>query len=350
MIEFSQVTIDQLVIHQIGCKVQGEPVRFSKTPYQLQNDEAVSDLLINYFFKAFKSEAFFNFTHPSDDISQNETFNLVCQVFDDPSAFMPISAQLANKLWEASNHAMIKGGEFYMAFFRNCVVDGEVTEGLGLFKSETKETFLKVYLKDQSFELGAQEGINVKKLDKGCIIFNTEREQGLKVCSIDNINKGNEARFWWDDFLGLKPREDNYYFTNNYLKMCREFVGEVFNTENQVPKADQIDMLNRSIEFFNKKDNFNEQDFEREVMRQPEVIDAFNQYKGYYETENEMPLLSEFDISKSAVSGEKKHFKSILKLDKNFHVYIHGKKNYIERGFDNEKGLSFYKLYFEQES
>ena len=349
MIEFSQVTIDQLVIHQIGCKAQGEPVRFSKTPYQMHNDEAVGDLLISYFFRPFKSEAFFNFSH-AEDLAQNDAFQLAMQVFDEPSTFMSISMKLAERLYEASNHAMIKGGEFYMVLFRNCVVDGEVTDGLGIFKSETKETYLKVYLRDQSFELGAQEGINVKRLDKGCIIFNTEREIGFKVCSIDNVNKGNEARFWLDDFLGLKPREDNYYFTNNYMKMCRDFIGEVFNAENKVPKADQIDILNRSMDYFNKKDAFSEEDFAHEVIRQPEAISAFNQFKEFYEAEQEFPLPTEFDISKSAVKGEKKYFKSILKLDKNFHVYIHGKKNYIERGFDNEKGLNFYKLYFEQES
>ncbi|MBN2743448.1 MAG: nucleoid-associated protein [Marinilabiliaceae bacterium] len=349
MIEFSQVFIDQLVIHHIGCKAQGEPVKFSRTPYQMQNDDAVGELLINYFFRPFKSEAFFHFAH-DEDVSLNEAYRLALQLFDEPLSFLEVSVKLAERLYEASNHAMIRGGEFYMVLFRNVVVDGEVTDGLGIFKSETKETFLKVYLKDQNFELGAQEGINVKRLDKGCIIFNTEREQGLKVCSIDNVNKGNEARFWRDDFLGLKPREDNYYYTNNYMKMCREFIGEVFNAENRVPKADQIDILNRSVDYFNKKDNFSEDDFAHEVIRQPEAISAFNQFKEFYEAEQECPLPTEFDISKSAVKGEKKFFKSILKLDKNFHVYIHGKKNYIERGFDNEKGLNFYKLFFEQES
>ena len=123
MIEFSQVTIDQLVIHQIGCKAQGEPVRFSKTPYQMHNDEAVGDLLISYFFRPFKSEAFFNFSH-AEDLAQNEAFQLAIQVFDEPSTFMSVSMKLAERLYEASNHAMIKGGEFYMVLFRNCVVDG----------------------------------------------------------------------------------------------------------------------------------------------------------------------------------------------------------------------------------
>jgi len=38
-----------------------------------------------------------------------------------------------------------------------------------------------------------------------------------------------------------------------------------------------------------------------------------------------------------------------LKLDGNFHVYIHGNKDMIERGVDDD-GRKYYKLYYEEES
>ena len=152
-----------------------------------------------------------------------------------------------------------------------------------------------------------------------------------------------------EDFLSLKPREDKYFFTNNYLQLCKGFVGEVFNDENNVPRPDQIDLMNRSIDFFAKNPSFDERSFEREVIRQPEVIDAFQDYKSFFESEKQMPLMDSFEISKDAVKEEKKYFKSILKLDKNFHVYVHGKRQYLEKGFDPERGLNFYKLYYEVE-
>ena len=40
---------------------------------------------------------------------------------------------------------------------------------------------------------------------------------------------------------------------------------------------------------------------------------------------------------------------SVLKLDKNFHIYIHGDKKLIEKGFDDGKAMSFYKVYFKEE-
>jgi len=348
MIDFTQTTIENLVVHHIGCRGEGEEARYSKDVLRLQSEEEIVDVLKQYFFKPFKTEAYFNF-HNEEGLEQNLVYNLLAEVFENAGSFYDNSIKIANHLYEQSNHPKIRGGEFYMVLFRNCVVDGEIADAIGIFKSENKDTFLKVYLRDQNFELGAQEGINIKKLDKGCLIFNTEKEIGFKICSIDNINKGNEAQFWQSDFLGLKPREDNYYFTNNYLQMCKGFVGEVFNDENEVPKPDQIDLLNRSMDFFNKNAAFSEKEFEKEVIRQPEVIDAFQDYKGFFESEKNMPLHDSFDISKDAVKGEKKNFKSVLKLDKNFHVYVHGKRQYLEKGFDSQRGLNFYKLYYEVE-
>ena len=44
-----------------------------------------------------------------------------------------------------------------------------------------------------------------------------------------------------------------------------------------------------------------------------------------------------------------KIFKSVLKLDNNFHIYIHGKRELIEQGVD-PNGRKFYKIYYEEES
>ena len=40
--------------------------------------------------------------------------------------------------------------------------------------------------------------------------------------------------------------------------------------------------------------------------------------------------------------------KSVIKLDKNFHIYVHGNRELIEQGED-EKG-KYYKVYFKEES
>ncbi len=81
----------------------------------------------------------------------------------------------------------------------------------------------------------------------------------------------------------------------------------------------------------------------------PEIVDAFQDYKQDYAQKNDVHLFDEFQISDNAVKGQKKHFKSIIKLDKKFHVYVHGGHGDMEKGYDEERGKKFYKLYYESE-
>ena len=55
-----------------------------------------------------------------------------------------------------------------------------------------------------------------------------------------------------------------------------------------------------------------------------------------------------YDISESAVKKQARAYKSVIKLDKNFHIYVHGNRELIEQGED-EKG-KYYKVYFKEES
>lgn len=351
MVESSNSHIENIVVHQMGSKADGGELRLSRACLNLSPDDEMADLLRLYFFKPFSAESYFNMTSETG-VEGNEIFVLAKKLFADHSAFYETSLAIARRLYEASNHPKIRGGELYVALFSDCVVDGQICDALGIFKSESKETFLKIMLKDEhQIELGSQVGINVRKLDKGCIIFNIEEEDGFRVCAVDNVNKGQEARFWMEDFLGLKPREDNYFYTDNYLKMCKGFVSDVYNDENHVTRAEQIDLMNKSIDFFKTNQQFSDDSFTQNVISEPNVIDAFNDYKRQYQERENLstPLPTEFEVSPDAVKAEKKNFKSVIKLDKNFHIYVHGSRYYMEKGYDQEKDLNFYKLFFKME-
>ena len=351
MIESANSTIEQIVVHQMGCKAEGGELRLSVKPLDLHGQDDMADLLRLYFFRPFSTDAYFNLSSDSGP-EGNEVFKFADRVFANPQSFYDVSTFVVRRLFEASNHPKIRGGEFYMTLFRGVVVDGTTCDALGIFKSESKETFIKIMLEDEhQIGLGHQEGINVKKLDKGCIIFNMERQDGFRVCAVDNINRGQEAHFWMEDFLGLRPREDNYFFTDNYLKMCKGFVGDVFNDDNHVTRAEQIDMMNKSINFFQNNQQFSNEEFEQNVLSEPQVISAFNDYRKQFEETQRLPapLPMEFDVSPDAVKSEKKNFKAVIKLDKNFHVYVHGSRYYMEKGYDDQRDLNFYKLFFKVE-
>lgn len=184
------------------------------------------------------------------------------------------------------------------------------------------------------------------------MIFNIEQESGFIISIIDKVSKGNEASFWKKDFLGLAIREDNNYDTMNYLNVCKNFVDNVYSPINAVPRENQIDMQNRTIDFFKQKqdEQFSEDEFKNQVLENPDVVSAFNEYKENFEQENGVNLNDNFKISSDVVRQENKRFKSVLKLDKNFHIYVHGNQTLMERGFDSEKQLNYYKLYFSSES
>ena len=60
-------------------------------------------------------------------------------------------------------------------------------------------------------------------------------------------------------------------------------------------------------------------------------------------------LEDNFDISETAVKKQARIMKSVIKLDKNFHVYVHGKRDMITRGYDHERQMRYYQLYFNEE-
>lgn len=339
------ITIKGIVLHQVGNKLNVEGVKTSAKKMSI--NEEIRNILTSYFFFPFKSNEYFNFYHDSD-LNLNEVFVYASKIFENTDNLYEQSVNLAKHLYEHSTHPKIKGGEFYTVYFKDCIVDGITTDAVGLFKSENKDTFLKVFPSGDGFEIESEKGVNINKLDKGCLIFNIEKENGYVVAVVDNTNKGIEAQYWIDDFLHVRPRRDEYHHTQNILTMCKNFITKELPQQFEVTKADQVDYLNKSVQFFKERDNFNMQDFANEVIGQPAVIDHFNQFKQAYQREQEIELSEQFTISAPAVKKQSRVFKSVIKLDKNFHIYVHGNSELIEQGKD-EKG-KFYKVYYQEES
>jgi hypothetical protein len=131
--------------------------------------------------------------------------------------------------------------------------------------------------------------------------------------------------------------------------MYKEFVVNKLPDEFQITKADQAEMLNKSKKFFKENDNFEIGEFAQNVFDQPQVIDSFNKYRSSYESENDIQLSTEFEISDSAVKKQSRVFKSVIKLDKNFHIYVHGNRDFIVKGFDEKTGMNYYQVFYKNE-
>src|SRR5690606_42060648 len=111
-----------------------------------------------------------------------------------------------------------------------------------------------------------------------------------------------------------------------------QFVAEQIPEDFQVSRADQIDLLNRSANYFKSREEFNQAEFESEVLGDTEVIESFRNYGKNFMANAEYDPEENFQISDHDVKRQARVFKSVLKLDKNFHIYIHGSRELIEKG------------------
>lgn len=346
MINHQDSTLNSIALHKVGNKSEDEGIRLSQS--LLEVDEDIRQLLLSYFLSPFKNSQYYQLYHDTD-LKLNEVYSYVSEIFDNPDTLYEQSVNIAKHLYEQSTHPKVKSGELYVAYLNDCVVGGETVDAVGIFKSESKDVFLKVYPSGSGYVLESEEGINISKLDKGCLIFNTERDKGYIVSVVDNTSKGSEAHYWIDDFLHVQQRNDSYAKTENAIALCKSFINERMPEEFAVNRAEQADMLSQSAKFFKENDSFDIDEFANEVMQQPDIIDSFKAYRNDFAYERDIELPDSFDISGDAVKRKARVLKSVIKLDKNFHIYVHGNRELIERGTDPATGMQYYRLLFNSE-
>jgi hypothetical protein len=133
------------------------------------------------------------------------------------------------------------------------------------------------------------------------------------------------------------------------MNITKYYIAKELPEEFEINKTEQIDLLNRSAEYFKTHDKFDKADYEKEVFKDSKMIKSFRKFDESYRNENDIDYEDSFEISTSAVKEGIKSFKSVLKLDKNFHIYIHGDVELIKQGVEKD-GRKFYKIYYEREA
>ncbi len=349
MLQISDIRLSGLATHYVGNGAAGDVLELSGTLVEVDTEELRS-VLLHAFLQPFREAPSYHLWHPAD-LKLNEVAHFVGGIFADPSTLLQNSVRLAQHLHDITALPQIKSGELHVAYFTGCPVDGRLTDAVGLYKTESRNRYLKLSTDGRgTYTFHPDEGVDPERIDKACLIFNVDTEQGYRVHVTDRTAKGGEAQFWKDTFLKVRAAADEYHATEDYLRLTKDFIQEQVPAEFKVERVQQIDMLAKTAGYFKKAGQFSRDDFEQEVFSDPGVIQSFRSYEQQYAADRDIPVRDAFDISGAAVKKAGRTMKSVLKLDKNFHVYIHGKRELIERGFDEETGLNFYKIYFEEES
>ncbi len=346
--DLSDSSLVKVSVHFVGNKGNGDEITLSKAPLDLkEKDKAI---LKGPFLSRFSDELNKYAFHHLNSLDYNEVYNFCLQIFADTETFHVNSVNIAKHLYESIMHPKIKPGELYICLYENCLFNDAYVEAIGIYKTETRSNFLDLSIEESEFSLVVREGVEVSKFDKGCIIFPTNSENGFDVLIADNASKGDEAVFWRDTFLAVLPQANEYFQTNQFLTLTKQFIAKQAPEEFNLSKTEQIDLLNKSVEYFRGNEAFDKDKFENEVFFEKDIIKSFREFGDNYAESNDLEIPEKFGISTQAVKKQARVFKSVLKLDSNFHVYIHGDKDLIEKGYDEGLGKSFYKIYFDEES
>lgn len=346
MLDLTNATLQGIAVHRIGNKLNEGELICSKKELKLKDD--LKSLVSGWFLNAFRSPVWFHF---NPDNIKPAGIQAASEIFANREKLLFQSVNLAKHLFECTAHPKIKEGELYVCYFTGGMLDEEELDFIGIFKSESKDTYLKVGVEESVFQLTAEEGINIHKLDKGCLVFNTEADVGYRLCIVDTVSSGEEARYWKYEFLDIKPRNDSYFKTNSLINLTRDFCKDILVEENNVSPLDRMAVMNDSVRYMEKNSSFSMEQFEQEVLQEPTVIEAFQDYKRNYQSLKENNYeLTDIEVAPEAMKKNSKFFKHAVKLDKNFHLYIHGNPQMMERGYDEEKGMKYYKLFYTNET
>ena len=347
MLEFSAAQIEKMGLTWVGNKGRFEGVSIPKQTLVPLHDVA-QDMLTHAFLRPFEKMEYFYFFH-EEDVSNHPVFQSCMTIFNEPEKFSEAVTQITQRLYENMEDAKVKGGEFFIALFDQVALQGEMTRAVALVKIQSKDPYLKVERTAEAHVLNVFEGIPLHKLETAALIYEMDEAEGFRICVIDTVSKKNDRSFWKDDFLRIRPIEDNYFNTRHYISLSGEFISQKLPKEFETERADQLDLLYRSGLYFKENEQFEIDDFAEKMFSEPEQQTAFKEFRDSYSKAYAVPLEDQFDISPPAVKKEFKILKSVIKLDKNFHIYVHGRRDLIERGYDEDKGKKYYKVFFDDE-
>ena len=349
MISRKNASISKFIIHKVGNKFNDTKNAFSDKLVDF--DEASYDLMLPFLLRPFSSVVqSYRFNHHAN-IALNEINSYSAQIFNDDEAFIEVSKHIVTHLYEQSTSANIKTGDVLVVMFEGIEFREITTNAIGIFKIENKVNFFQTYLENNSYDVLVQKGISSKKVDKGCLILNQSDTEGNIILSVDN--NSYDANYWLNQFLNIKYADDANNHTQQYIELCKEFSTEILKTTYGAQQ--QNTFLAKTIDFFKENEVVNVERFKDEIFEEDKHKTLFDDYKKTFEDEQNLIIRNQFDVAESVVNKEKKKIKTDIKLDTNIQIKLdidapEASSEYLERGYDEDKKMHYYKVFFNVEN
>lgn len=344
---FRRAKLTALSLARVGNPLRSEPLRTSKELCKFSEEDAA--VLTPSFLKPFKNLEAKQFAHHSS-LELNEVYRYAGTIFADAKNLLDHGRKIARHLYNTSKHPNIKPGDLCIALINDLLVDGEPRQALSLIKSESRVPFLEIADDDGNLQLITHQGIAPDKIDKGCIIVDQDKEGGYLAYTFDKGSSG--THFWMRDFLGVKFRKDDDYMTRRYADMCVSFAKE--GLPDEVGAEERSRIAGQTMSYFEERDEFDLKHFREEALKEPEIIEKFDAFRGNQDEEDGGALDEKFTIAKKAARKAGTRFRSTMKLDCGVNLsftpsFTEDGEDAFERGFDDAKGRKFVKIYYDEE-
>ncbi|MBK8092910.1 MAG: nucleoid-associated protein [Verrucomicrobiaceae bacterium] len=351
-LRLNTATATRAVLAKIGNPQREEPLQTSKEVFEIAEKD--QEVLTALFLKPFKNLVAHRFAHHAS-LDQHEMNTCARAIFEDEDSLLPRGIEIAQRLYAKSNHPNIKAGDLCIALLKEAHIEGELVSGICILKSDSVTPFLTITARNGDLRLSTENGINPDKIDKGCLILNFRSETGYYVLTFDR--GGGDTRFWVREFLGVEAVPDAAFLTNAYAKMAVSFIEEkkpaAGTDDEQTPPWETATAAQEALQYFESRENFDLQEFEREVLKNPDTIAQFNEHRARMEEEQGQPLETNFEISQKDVSKAKKRIAAVLKLDTGVEIHVKPasgeEQPVIERGYDEKKRMKFVKVFYNRD-
>ena len=348
MIDVKNAYIAHISLQKVGHKVREEANIFADKT--LEYDESKEEQLIPFLLNPFKKSLEINhFTHYTEKLEFNVLYNQCAQMFEEKVDFIDFSQEVLSHLYEKSLHPQIKTGEVFVTLFENMMFDGISCRGIGIYKLENKKKFLR-FDESKGLDYNIWKGYKLEGIDKACMILDVHKEEGFRVFSIDDKNV--ESEYWKKSFLEIDLIKDNNYHTKKYMELITDFSNDFLL--DKTDKKQQAEFISNSINVLNSNEFVTNEIIEDQVLKPFELIDQFKDYKKDYSENNRVEFVESFEVSVPTLMKESKKIKSEIKLDTKINIKLDltnpdAAEEYLERGFDEEKKMFYYKVFFNTE-
>jgi hypothetical protein len=343
MIDLKTAVITAGIAHQLGNTQADESCFLSQSELMFNDIEAAEYKKI--LCKPFQNNLQAHQLTSDSELYNNEMYNYITDIFKNANELSPISRKMTQMLYRFAGEYSIKPGLVFVILLDDITTPAGKTNGLAFIKMDAPAKFLKTLNTKDNVEVFFDKGLMSKNIEKAFLVLNDDFEAGFYLYPFEKII--GETNYWNKYFLQCKARTDDFRQTNVLISTYSDYVMNELPIEH-FSKKEKIDLVQNAMNYMVENNTaVSVDEFIANQLPDPQHQEDYKANLMVYVNDNEVDLQTSFEPSKEALQYQKKKFRSIIKLDKNFHIYVHSNDDLIERGVD-DKG-KFYKVYFNEE-